>query len=83
MGALTFVDSEDTNDSVHVDVTTSYWSRQALERSKVCTLKKGDGKNGIGFFVRMKTGNETPHRNESLIDAGSKEWRRLLGSSPV
>jgi len=50
-GSATILDSQEGGENVKVEVVASYYTRQALDRAKVCSLQRRAGENGVGIFV--------------------------------
>ena len=50
-GSAKIVDSEEDEDRVKVEVVVSYYTQEALDRVKVCSLQRKPGENGVGIFV--------------------------------
>jgi hypothetical protein len=50
-GSAIIVDSEEDEDKVKVEVVVSYYTQEALDRAKVCSLQRKPRENGVGIFV--------------------------------
>ncbi|KAI0067598.1 hypothetical protein BV25DRAFT_1794551 [Artomyces pyxidatus] len=66
-GDLQVVESEDVDD-VKVNVDVFYYTRTALSRTRVCSLRRGDGKDGLGIFtpLRWKFPSRSSRRRDIL-----------------
>lgn len=50
-GTVSIKDSNHGGDKVRVDVIVNYYSEDALDRAKVCELRRGRNDRGVGMFV--------------------------------
>jgi hypothetical protein len=47
-------DSNDGGDKVKAEVVISYFTQEARDRAKVCSLQRTPGSNGVGIFVSSR-----------------------------